>query len=221
MLGNVTRFDFAQVGRNLPQVDLPDLERFFSMMMESKGRRVFRRDDGLDVLTPEKWADEDYAMQDRYKGLLFDRNARLGNGEGPTRLIGVGHTLFDRALKEGESLQWALATCTRLPAPLLVASVQDQITGQDHSVTQIILGAWRDKAAQIHVLRDWEVLQLLNTLGRLDNPKSPEIDISQMRALEADLLDAMSQSLPTVAEMMTRPGIRSEIMLLPDQNADT
>ncbi len=81
---------FAQVGRNLPQVDLPDLERFFSMMMESKGRRVFRRDDGLDVLTPEKWADEDYAMQDRYKGLLFDRNARLGNGEGPTVSLAWG-----------------------------------------------------------------------------------------------------------------------------------
>lgn len=221
MLGNVTRFDFAQVGRNLPQVDLPDLERFFSMVMESKGRRIFRRDDGLDVLTPENWADEDYAMQDRYKGLLFDRNARLGNGEGPVRLVGVGHTLFDRALKEGENLQSALATCTRLPAPLLIASVEDQVTGQDHSVTRIILGAWRDNAAQVHILRDWEVLQLLNTLGRSDSPKPPEIDISQMRALEADLLDAMSQSLPTVADMMTRPGIRSELMLLPDQGADT
>ena len=221
MLGNVTRFDFAQVGRNLPQVDLPDLERFFSMVMESKGRRIFRRDDGLDVLTPENWADEDYAMQDRYKGLLFDRNARLGNGEGPVRLVGVGHTLFDRALKEGENLQSALATCTRLPAPLLIASVEDQVTGQDHSVTRIILGAWRDNAAQVHILRDWEVLQLLNTLGRSDSPKPPEIDISQMRALEANLLDAMSQSLPTVADMMTRPGIRSELMLLPDQGADT
>ncbi len=219
MLGNVTRFDFAQVGRNLPQVDLPDLERFFSLMMESKGRRVFRRDEGLDVLTPEKWADEDYAMQDRYKGLLFDRNARFAAGEGPTRLVGVGHTLFDRALKEGESLQSALATCMRLPAPLLIASVEDQVTGQDHSVTRIILGAWRDSAAQIHVLRDWELLQLLNTLGRSDSSGPLDGDISQMQALEADLLDAMSQSLPTVADMMTRPGIRSEIMLLPDQDA--
>lgn len=219
MLGNVTRFDFAQVGRNLPQVDLPDLERFFSLMMESKGRRVFRRDDGLDVLTPEKWAEEDYAMQDRYKGLLFDRNARLGSGEGPTRLIGVGHTLFDRALKEAEGLQSALATCTRLPAPLLIASVEDQVTGQDHSVTRIVLGAWRDSAAQIHVLRDWEVLQLLNTLGRSDASGPLGIDISHMEALERDLLGAMSQSLPTVADMMTRPGIRSEIMLLPDQDA--
>jgi hypothetical protein len=49
MLGGVARFDFSQVGRNLPKVDLPDLERFFSMVMESNGRRVFRREDGLDV----------------------------------------------------------------------------------------------------------------------------------------------------------------------------
>jgi SNF2 family DNA or RNA helicase len=221
MLGSVTRFDFAQVGRNLPQVDLPDLERFFSMIMESKGRRVFRRDDGFDVLTPEKWADEDYAMQDRYKGLLFDRNAPLGNGEGPVRLVGVGHTLFDRSLKEAEGLQSALATCTRLPAPLLIASVEDQVTGQDHSVTRIVLGAWRDDAAEVHILRDWEVLRMLNGLGRSDSLKQPEIDILGMQALEVDLLNAMSQSLPTVADMMTRPGIRSEMMLMPDQNAST
>lgn len=221
MMGNVTRFDFAQVGRNLPQVDLPDLERFFAMMMEAQGRRVFRRDDGLDVLSPEKWVDEDYAMQDRYKGLLFDRNVRLGDREGPTRLVGVGHTLFDRALKEGEGLQSTLAICLRLPAPLLIASVEDQVTGQDHSVTRIVLGAWRDHEGQTHVLRDWEVLQMLNTLGRADNPKPPSVNGEQLKALEASLVSSMKASLPTIAEMMTRPGIRSEIMLLPDENAGT
>ena len=221
MMGNVTRFDFAQVGRNLPQVDLPDLERFFAMMMEAQGRRVFRRDDGLDVLSPEKWVDEDYAMQDRYKGLLFDRNVRLGDREGPTRLVGVGHTLFDRALKEGEGLQSTLAICLRLPAPLLIASVEDQVTGQDHSVTRIVLGAWRDHEGQTHVLRDWEVLQMLNTLGRADNPKPPSVNGEQLKALEASLRSSMKASLPTIAEMMTRPGIRSEIMLLPDENAGT
>lgn len=216
MLGNVTRFDFAQVGRNLPQVDLPDLERFFTMMLEAQGRRVFRREDGLDVLTPDKWVDEDYAMKDRYNGLLFDRNARLGNREGPVRLVGVGHTLFDRALKEGERLQCTLSTCQRLSAPLLIASVEDQITGQDHSVTRIVMGAWRDDQGETHVLRDWEVLQLLNTLGRSDNVEHPAIDGKQLKALEQDLLSVMSQSLITVADMMTRPKIRSEIMLLPE-----
>lgn len=216
MLGNVTRFDFAQVGRNLPQVDLPDLERFFGLMMEAKGRRVFRREDGLDVLSPENWVDEDYAMQDRYRGLLFDRNARLGSQEGPTRLVGIGHTLFDRALKEGEELQCVLAHCARLPQPLLIASVEDQVTGQDHSVKRIVIGATRDDTGEAHVLRDWELLRILNTLGRSDHATLVGIDSDHLKALEADLLAAMAASVPGIADMMTRPGLCSEIMLLPD-----
>jgi len=216
MLGNVTRFDFAQVGRNLPQVDLPDLERFFSLMMEAKGRRVFRREDGVDVLSPESWVDEDYAMQDRYKGLLFDRNARLGNQEGPIRLVGIGHTLFDRALKEGEELQSVLAYCARLPQPLLIASVEDQVTGQDHSVTRIVIGASRDDTGEVHVLRDWELLRLLNTLGRSDQATPPSVNSDQLKVLESNLFAAMKESLSAIAEMMTRPGLCSEIMLLPE-----
>lgn len=87
--------------------------------------------------------------------------------------------------------------------------------------TRIILGALHDSAAQIHVLQGRAVLQLLNTLSCSVSPKQLGIDISQVRVLNADLLDSTSQSLPTVADMMTRPGIRSEILLLPDQDADT
>ena len=217
MLGGVARFDFSQVGRNLPRVDLPDLERFFSMVMESNGRRVFRREDGLDVLAPQSWIDEDYAVQDRYKGLSFDRNARLGPQEGPTRLIGVGHTLFDRALKEGEGLQGVLAYCVRLQQPLLIATVEDQITGQDQSVTKIVIGATRDDAGTIHVMRDWELLLALNALGRSDNPSPPSIDGAELEQLLLQLIAAMETSLAEIAEMMTRPALRSEIFLLPDQ----
>ena len=216
MLGNVTRFDFAQVGRNLPQVDLPDLERFFTLMMEFKGRRVFRRDDGVDVLAPESWVAEDYAMQDRYKGLLFDRSARLSPKEGPVRLVGVGHNLFDRALHEADGFMGVLAHCARLDQPLLIASVEDQITGQDHTISRIVMAAWRDDAGDIHVLRDWELLQLLNSVGRIDNASPMEMDGDQLEALEQVLCSAMYKSLPVIADMMTRPALRSEIMLLPD-----
>jgi hypothetical protein len=216
MLGGVARFDFSQVGRNLPKVDLPDLERFFSMVMESNGRRVFRREDGLDVLARQNWVDEDYAIQDRYKGLLFDRNARLGPQEGPTRLIGVGHSLFDRALKDGEGLQGVLAFSVRLQQPLLIASVEDQITGQDQSVTRIVVGATRDDAGAIHVMRDWELLLALNALGRSDNPSPPKIDSAQLKDLQSELIAAMATSLDEIADMMTRPALRSEIFLLPD-----
>ena len=43
MLGNVARFDFQQVGRDLPKVDLPDLEPFFVNATGRHGRRIFPR----------------------------------------------------------------------------------------------------------------------------------------------------------------------------------
>lgn len=216
MLGNVARFDFASVGRNLPQVDLPDLERFFVMTMEQQGRRVLRRDEGLEVLAPEPWVDEDYAMQPRYKGLMFDRHAKLGAAQGPTRLLGVGHVLFDRALTEGERAEACLATCARLDYPLLIASVEDQVTGQDQSITRIVIAAFKDEAGTIQVLRDWELLKLLNNLGRSDTVLPPAIDGNALRDLEAVLLDAMTKRVTQIADMMSRPGLRSEMMLLPE-----
>ena len=221
MLGNVARFDFASVGRNLPQVDLPDLERFFIMTMEHQGRRVLRRDEGFEVIAPEPWVDEDYAMQPRYKGLMFDRHAKLGAAEGPTRLLGVGHVLFDRALKEGERTEACLATCARLDRPLLIASVEDQVTGQDQSITRIVIAAFKDEAGSIQVLRDWELLKLLNNLGRSDTILPPAIDGNALRDLEVVLLDAMTNRVTQIADMMSRPGLRSEMMLLPEYSPST
>ncbi len=214
MLGNVTRFDFAQVGHNLPQVDLPDLERFFSLTMEDLGRRIMRRDDGLEVLTPQGW-DDDYAMRDRYAGLLFDRNAKLGKNDGATRLVGVGHTLFDRTLREGEKRQGVLASCLRVDHPLLIASIDDEVTGQGHSVTRIIAGAWRDEGGEVHVLRDWQLLQKLNSIGRSDSTLL-DFDPATLAALEATLRAGIADHLPDLAEMMTRPRVRSEILLIPE-----
>ncbi len=216
MLGNVARFDFASVGRNLPQVDLPDLERFFIMTMEHQGRRVLRRDEGFEVIAPEPWVDEDYAMQPRYKGLMFDRHAKLGASEGPTRLLGVGHVLFDRALKEGERTEACLATCARLDRPLLIASVEDQVTGQDQSITRIVIAAFKDETGTIQVLRDWELLKLLNGLGRSDLFAPTFAGGEKLRALQTELLASMAERLTEVAEMMSRPGLRNEMMLLPE-----
>ena len=70
MLGNVARFDFQQVGQNLPHADLPDLERFFSAMLDQRGRRVFKREDGLEVKTPEEWVAADYAFRNVFRPRL-------------------------------------------------------------------------------------------------------------------------------------------------------
>jgi hypothetical protein len=69
LLGNVARFDFQQVGKDLPKVDLPDLERFFTHAASRHGRRIFRRDNGLEIKTPDAWRKRSYALRDKYEGL--------------------------------------------------------------------------------------------------------------------------------------------------------
>ena len=216
MLGSVSRFDFAQVGRNLPKVDLPDLERFLTLAMEVNGRRVMRREDGLEVLAPEAWAEADYAIQDRYKGLVFDRSAKLGGKDAPVRLIGVGHALFDRALRDGEQREAYLAHCARLDTPLLIASIADEVTGQGHSIQRIVVGAWQSSDGIMHVLRDWELLQKLNALGRSDLPEPPGVDRETLDALREKLICALEAEASIIAEAMARPVVRGEILLLPE-----
>lgn len=216
MLGSVSRFDFAQVGRNLPKVDLPDLERFLTLAMEVNGRRVMRREDGLEVLAPEAWAEADYAIQDRYKGLVFDRSAKLGGKDAPVRLVGVGHALFDRALRDGAEREAYLAHCARLDTPLLIASIADEVTGQGHSIQRIVVGAWQSSDGKMHVLRDWELLQKLNALGRSDLPEPPGMDRETLDALRQKLVCAIEAEAKFIAEAMVRPVVRGEILLLPE-----
>jgi SNF2 family DNA or RNA helicase len=217
MLGNVARFDFAQVGKNLPQVDLPDLERYFSMMLETSGRRVFRRPDGLEVKTPTEWTEADYALADRYEGLVFDRNADLGRN-GSARLIGVGHRLFDKVLREGLALPATIARCTRLDRPLLIVAVQDEVTGQGHSITRLVVGATKTKEGSIVLLRDWELLKKLNELARVDAPAVAAFDPAALQQLEAELLGNITANLVNLADMMIRPKARSLAMLLPESD---
>ena len=215
MLGNVARFDFGRVGRNLPQVDLPDLERFFSLLLEQEGRRVFKRDDGLEVKTPIEWAAADYTLDDRYTGLVFDRSADLGRA-GATRLVGVGHRLFDTTLAHGERRLGVLAACMRLTVPLLIATIEDEVTGKDISVTRLVVGAREDGEGGIMVLRDWELLKELNALGRTDIHTDVAHRIVEATRLKPRLIAAIEQQASSIAEMMTRPRVRAEAMLIPD-----
>ena len=92
--------------------------------------------DSLEVKTPEAWAEADYALADRYTDLVFERDA-AGGRTGAVRIVGVGHRLFDQALQRAGQLSGVLAHCARLHSPLLVASVEDEVTGQGSSVMSI------------------------------------------------------------------------------------
>ena len=221
MLGNVARFDFAQVGNNIPKVDLPDLERFLKLELERQGKRAMNREDGMEVIAPDVWRKTDYAIAKRYTGLVFDRNAPIDRKQAPTRLVGIGHSLFDRALKESLGREAFFARCSRLEVPLLITSITDEITGHGQTVGRIVVGACRLADGTVEILRDWELLQRLNLLGAVDESlPSPQAAGQQLTDLVQDLIFHIGKNARELAEGMTRPLVRGEVLLVPEDDDD-
>ncbi|MGO6755910.1 helicase SNF2 (plasmid) [Rhizobium ruizarguesonis] len=210
LLGNVSKFDFQQVGKDLPKVDLPDLERFFTQTVSRHGRRIYRRDDGLEIKTPDEWKTRSYVLRDKYDGLVFDRGLRGTNSA--SRVLGVGHPLFDVALDEAQNLSVSFASISGLPAPLLVISVEDEVTGTGALVHRLVFGV-TFKNEEIDVLRDWELLQLLNRnpLGKVNDDSNASFKNSQDTIEQ--LKRAFDTHLSSHAPSLRRP-VSWPIMLL-------
>lgn len=210
MLGNVSRFDFQQVGKDLPQVDLPDLERFFSAVIARHGRRVFKRDDGLEVKSPDEWRREDYALAERYHGLAFDRT--LDGPRASSRVVGVGHRLFDRAMEDAEAVAATIGYATRLDGPLLIVAIEDELTGTGAQVGRVVLG-FHERPDGTTILRDWELLKLLNGIGVSDG--DPPVSNGDNRDHLTRLMLQANTVLGEYAPMMKRPRAWPEMLIVP------
>lgn len=211
LLGNVSRFDFQQIGKDLPKVDLPDLERFFTQAVSRHGRRIFRRDDGMEIRTPDSWKARSYALRDKYEGLVFDRSLRGPNAA--SRVLGIGHPLFDIAVDDSHAVPARVASVEGLTGPLLIIVVEDEVTGTGSLVHRLIFGV-TEINREIKVLRDWELLQVLNTiavkspLGTVTVTESAEPVIERLK----QLFDA---SLFSHASALRRPVSWPEMLFIP------
>ena len=213
LLGNVSRFDFQQVGKDLPKVDLPDLERFFTQTVGRHGRRIFRRDDGLEIRTPDSWKARSYALRDRYDGLVFDRSLRGTNAA--SRVLGVGHLLFDIALDEAQDAPARFACVEGLSEPLLIVTVEDEVTGTGALVHRLIFGVM-EKETKIEILRDWELLQALNAL----TPKSSlgeETVSGYAESVLKRLKQVFDADLSSHAPTLRRPVSWPEMLFFPSK----
>ena len=213
LLGNVARFDFQQVGKDLPKVDLPDLEKFFTQAVSRHGRRIFRRDNGLEIKTPDEWKARSYAIRDKYEGLVFDRSLRGTNVA--SRVLGVGHILFDIVLDEARCLPECIAALDGLSAPLLIVSVEDEVTGTGASVHRMVFGVMERDGPDI-ALRDWELLQLLNSLSARIPAELPQAaNTGEAVSIVKRLTRFIEPELTKHAPTMVRPMAWPELLLLP------
>ena len=171
LFGNVARFDFGEVADQIPKVDLPDLVPFFKSVFAMLGKRPHQVDDvHLSFKTPLQWMD-DFTIAERYE-LVFAREPRLREGED---VAGVGLRIVDRALCTAVDATDALAAMGELDGELAVFALRDRITGTGGAVRKVIVGMQRCEGAQWRLLRDWQLLDLLNPTA--DKPRSSVFDV--------------------------------------------
>ena len=165
LVGSVQRFDFGRVARDLPQVDLGDLVPFFRNVTALHHRRLEQRDDGYALIVPEEWRKRDFAILADYSGLVFERRPSAAMGRG-VQIMGVGHRLFDSALRHAEEIAAAPATLRGLSAPVYLFKVRERVTGTGSQVGEIVLAIEPyPSGGAPELLRDWQVLLRLNALG--------------------------------------------------------
>jgi superfamily II DNA or RNA helicase len=166
MFGNVSRFDFGEVADQIPRVDLPDLVPYFKALFAVAGKRPHQPDGiRLSFKTPRPWLN-DFTIAEQYD-LLFAREPKPDEGED---VAGVGLRVVDRALSVALEYTESLGALGGLEQPLVVFALRDRVTGTEGAVKKVIVGVQGAPQEGWTLLRDWEVIKLLNPIA--DKPRS-------------------------------------------------
>ncbi|WP_295409068.1 DEAD/DEAH box helicase [uncultured Thiocystis sp.] len=158
LVGHCQSFDLSQLA-DVPRKDLPDLMPFFHGMLVRNRRRPEHDDGVFSFKTPEVWLTSP-GIRTRYEGLIFHRHPQ--DNEEAKRIVGVGHQVFDQALAQADDWEASLALVNGLPEPLAVFRFMDAVTSQSGQVRQVIAGVTVDAAGELVLIRDEEVLEILN-----------------------------------------------------------
>ena len=161
LIGSCATFDFQDVSLKIPRIDLPDIRPFFVAMLELNRRRVQDEEGALGFNTPEPWCDEP-GIRSKYSGLIFDRNCT--DRDAASRVLGVGHKLVDLAVAQARNSAASVTLVSRkaLKAPLVVFRIRDRVTSLAGTVRAVSVGCLVSDDNSCQILRDWELLQLLN-----------------------------------------------------------
>jgi ERCC4-related helicase len=200
IVGHCAKFDFQQVSRLIPQVDLPALRPFFMTLLTLNNRRVRESEDGISFKTPEPWLTE--GVRRSYDNVVFDRT--LTGKDAAQRVLGVGHKAVDEALRQARAAEDLVAVFSveGFERPIFVFRIWDRVTGLDTTVRAVVVGVETvpNTGEVVTILRDWELLLRLNELMKpraLDHrPDSAETSIHLKNAAEAVRAELASFGLP-------------------------
>jgi hypothetical protein len=111
--------------------------------------------------------------------------------------MGVGHPLLEKALHQSARLQGTVCVVDGMPAPLMVFDVSSRVTDVSQSTRRVIVGV-TGVAGEFTLLRDWEVLRLLNRCALRSEPFAGPVDadaVTRWRAAATQAFDPLLDSL--------------------------
>ena len=158
LVGHCQSFDLSQL-EDVPRKDLPDLVPFFYGALVKNRRRPDREGGTFSFKTPDAWIGAP-GVRPRYENLIFHRHPR--DSDESKRIVGVGHQVFDQALSQAANDEGALTVFRETAHPLAVFQIQDAVTTRAGHLRQAVVGVTVDDTSSFVLLRDDQVLELLN-----------------------------------------------------------
>ena len=170
LVGHCQSFDLSQI-EDVPRMDLPDLVPFFHGALVKNRRRPDREGGAFSFKTPKAWLGAP-GVRSRYEGLIFHRHPR--DSDEAKRIVGVSHQALDQALFQAAEEEGALTVFRESAYPLVLFRIQDAVTSGAGHLRQVVVGVTGDNAGALNLLRDEQVLDLLNRRkpGRADGERA-------------------------------------------------
>ncbi len=122
-------------------------------------KRVVRIENAISFNTPDSWR-VDLGIRPKYEGLVFDRDHK--QSQIAEKVIGVGHRVFDLAVKQALALTSSLCVLPNLDRPLVIFSIFDRVTGIESNISKTIAGVYWNQEIDDEIIFDWQVLDILN-----------------------------------------------------------
>lgn len=217
IIGNSSRFDYKEVSDKIPHIDLPALQPFLEAMLSVNGKRIIKDEQGLSFKTPDGWL-VDPGVKESYEKMVFSRNLR--GQDAAKRVLGVGHKVFDQALKQALDGIVSVATIpvARLKQPLLVFRVFDSVTSERTSIRSKIVGMVHSPDG-LRMLQDWELLLELNgiNLGRdvKADSSEPFANVEAIRELVASGKDLVYAKIVDIDVPFKHPTVEPFSLIWP------
>lgn len=214
IVGHCAKFDFQQVSRHIPQVDLPDLRPFFQTILTLNNRRPRESEQGMSFKTPEAWLAD--GVRRNYEDVVFDRT--VTGTDAAQRVLGVGHKAVDEAVWQARAFEDHISVFSAdgFERPIFVFRIWDRVTGLDTTLRAVVIGVEtvRQTGQVAGLLKDWVLLLRLN---KFTKPRSSEHrpDPTETAAHLKNAMDAVRAALNSLDLPFKIPEVELNAVLWP------